>query len=106
FLGDANFFAGRVSAEGGRIETDGGRCIATLDALPPAGAKITVAVRPEKMVLDTAAAVGDAANRWTGVVKQAVYSGSSIAYRVDGGTGSDVFAQNPSAQHLEPGPHA
>ena len=30
FLGDANFFAGRVSTAGGQIETDGGRRIATL----------------------------------------------------------------------------
>ena len=103
FLGDANFFAGRVAAEGGQIETDVGRCIATLDALPPAGARITVAVRPEKMLLETAAAERDAPNRWPGVVKQAVYSGSSITYRVDVGTEIVVFAQNQSAQPLEPG---
>jgi ABC-type Fe3+/spermidine/putrescine transport system ATPase subunit len=103
FLGDANFFAGRVAAEAGQIETDVGRCIATLDALPPAGARITVAVRPEKMLLETAAAERDAPNRWPGVVKQAVYSGSSITYRVDVGTEIVVFAQNQSAQPLEPG---
>jgi len=104
FLGDANFFAGRVSAQGGRIETDSGRCIATLDALPPAGARITVAVRPEKMTLQSSATPErDTANRWNGVVKQAVYSGSSITYRVDVGTEIVVFAQNQSAQPLEPG---
>ena len=37
FLGDANFFAGRVSTAGGQIETDGGRRIATFDALPRRG---------------------------------------------------------------------
>jgi spermidine/putrescine ABC transporter ATP-binding subunit len=104
FLGDANFFTGRVTAEGGRIETDDGRPIATLDTLPPAGARITVAVRPEKMLLeDTAMPARDTANRWTGVVKQAVYSGSSITYRVDVGTEIIVFAQNQSAQPLAPG---
>jgi hypothetical protein len=36
-------------------------------------------------------------------VKQAVYSGSSISYRVDVGTEIVVFAQNQSAQPLEPG---
>jgi spermidine/putrescine ABC transporter ATP-binding subunit len=104
FLGDANFFAGRVSAAGGQIETDSGRRIATRDALPPAGARITVAVRPEKMLLEAAATAGaDTANRWSGVVKQAVYSGSSITYRVDVGTEIIVFAQNQSAQPHEPG---
>ncbi len=110
FLGDANFFAGRVlsrAGQGGRIEADGGRRIATLDPLPPAGSKVTVAVRPEKMMLDAAAATAgaerDTANRWAGVVKQAVYSGSSITYRVDVGTEIIVFAQNQSAQPLQPG---
>jgi putative spermidine/putrescine transport system ATP-binding protein len=104
FLGDANFFAGRVSAAGDQIETDGGRRIATRDALPSAGARITVAVRPEKMLLEAATtAAVDTANRWSGVVKQAVYSGSSITYRVDVGTEIMVFAQNQSAQPLEPG---
>ena len=42
-------------------------------------------------------------NRWAGVVKQAVYSGSSITYRVDVGTEIVVFAQNQSAQPLAPG---
>jgi hypothetical protein len=36
-------------------------------------------------------------------VKQAVYSGSSITYRVDVGSEIIVFAQNQSAQPLEPG---
>jgi ABC-type Fe3+/spermidine/putrescine transport system ATPase subunit len=45
----------------------------------------------------------DTPNRWPGVVKQAVYSGSSISYRVDVGTEIVVFAQNQSAQPLEPG---
>ncbi len=104
FLGDANFFAGHVSAAGGQIETDSGRRIATRDALPSAGARVTVAVRPEKMLLEAATSAGsDAANRWSGVVKQAVYSGSSITYRVDVGTEIIVFAQNQSAQPLEPG---
>jgi ABC-type Fe3+/spermidine/putrescine transport system ATPase subunit len=104
FLGDANFFAGRVSTAGGQIETDGGRRIATFDSLPPAGARITVAVRPEKMLLEAGTAgERDTPNRWPGVVKQAVYSGSSISYRVDVGTEIVVFAQNQSAQPLEPG---
>ncbi len=110
FLGDANFFVGRVSShagQGGAIETDSGRRIVTLDSLPPEGGKTTVAVRPEKMLLravgETAVAAPDTANNWPGVVKQAVYSGSSITYRVDVGTEIVVFAQNQSAQPLEPG---
>ncbi|MGE0117557.1 MAG: ABC transporter ATP-binding protein [Dongiaceae bacterium] len=109
FLGDANFFAGRVAdgagrEAGGEIALDDGRRIATHDPLPSAGTTVTIAVRPEKMIIEVAPLDGMAApNRWRGIVRQSVYSGSSITYRVDVGAEIIVFAQNQTAQPLAPG---
>ncbi len=105
FLGDANFFAGHVvGGVGGEIGLEDGRRIATHDPLPSAGTAVTIAVRPEKMILEAVPPDGVAApNRWRGIVRQAVYSGSSITYRVDVGAEIIVFAQNQTAQPLAPG---
>jgi ABC-type Fe3+/spermidine/putrescine transport system ATPase subunit len=105
FLGDANFFAGHVvGGVGGEIGLEDGRRIATHDPLPAAGTAVTIAVRPEKMILEVAPPDGMAApNRWRGIVRQAVYSGSSITYRVDVGAEIIVFAQNQTAQPLASG---
>jgi spermidine/putrescine ABC transporter ATP-binding subunit len=106
FLGDANFFSGRVD-RGGQILLDGDRRVATLDPLPTEGAAVTVAVRPEKIALHVGEAPSNAAdptlNCWHGTVRQAVYSGSSITYRVDVGMEIVVFAQNQTAQPLAAG---
>jgi len=109
FLGDANFFRGQAAGgqEGpyGRIAIENGRIIWTRDPLPPAGQPVTVAVRPEKMSFEdpTASPAAGPVNRLDGVIKQAVYSGSSITYRVDVGIELIVFAQNRTADRLEPG---
>ncbi len=110
FLGDANFFSGRAAGEHGeygRIALAGGGAILTRDPLPAAGQPVTVAVRPEKMSFGDPArppAAGAApTNHLRGVVKQAVYSGSSITYRVDVGAELIVFAQNRTAEPLQPG---
>ncbi len=108
FLGDANFFSGRVVRNAGRtgeVALDGGRRIATLDSLPSEGSTVTIAVRPEKMALEASEPPTEEAvpNRWRGIVRQAVYSGNSITYRVDAGMEIVVFAQNRTARPLAPG---
>jgi spermidine/putrescine ABC transporter ATP-binding subunit len=110
FLGDANFFSGiAVEAHGGvgAVRLADGTLIRTRDALPSAGAPVTIAVRPEKATFAAARpapADGETAvNRMSGRVTQAVYSGSSISYRVDVGMELMVFAQNRTAQPIEPG---
>jgi spermidine/putrescine ABC transporter ATP-binding subunit len=110
FLGDANFFHGKAGGrEGswGRIALDNGGTVWTRDPLPADGQPVSIAVRPEKMSFGdptTPPAAGAApVNHLSGVVKQAVYSGSSITYRVDVGVELIVFAQNRTAEPLEPG---
>jgi spermidine/putrescine ABC transporter ATP-binding subunit len=102
FLGDANFFEGRV--RGGRIITEAG-ALTTADPLPAAGQPVMLAVRPEKIALARAGdpAPGNA-NRLEGRLSQAVYSGMSTTYKVTVGEREvTVFEQNRSERTLEPG---
>ena len=107
FLGDANFFEGKVEA-GGRIATSVG-ALATSDPLPPPGSPAMIAVRPEKISLSgmgtaTAAPTATGNNRLEGLLGQAVYSGMSTTYKVDvQGREVTVFEQNKRASSLTPG---
>src|SRR5262249_42473762 len=110
FLGDANFFSGVAEeAHGGvgAVRLPAGTIIRTCDALPVVGTPVTIAVRPEKVTFAPAGpAAGDGGamlNRLRGRITQAVYSGSSISYRVDVGMELMVSAQNRTAQPTEPG---
>lgn len=107
FLGDANFFVGRAAGRGelgGIVKLDDGRTIVTPDILPPDGAVVMLAVRPEKIALGPSSTGADPSrNRLEGVVSQAVYSGNSITYQVDAGMKVLVFAQNQSAKPVETG---
>ncbi|MEA2781864.1 MAG: spermidine/putrescine transport system ATP-binding protein [Rhodospirillaceae bacterium] len=103
FLGDANFFEGRVEAQG-RIDTEWGGLVSN-DALPAAGEPVIIAVRPEKIALVPADAPLDGnANRLQGQLAQAVYSGMSTTYKVTlGAREVTVFEQNRSDRSLAPG---
>ncbi|MFO1059183.1 MAG: ABC transporter ATP-binding protein [Dongiaceae bacterium] len=116
FLGDANFFAARLAgrtAGGARYRLEGGQEVAvalTPDLPPPESALL--AVRPEKFALQGDGPPppdGADTNRLRGVIRQSVYSGSSITYklRLDGVAESEpdltVFEQNRNARPFEPG---
>jgi spermidine/putrescine ABC transporter ATP-binding subunit len=112
FLGDANFFTGRAGAQGRtgdlrRVLLADGEAILTTDPLPPDGEPVRLAVRPEKFAIHRSGAgpaAGEAMNRLSGRVLQAIYSGSSITYKVDvRGQEVTVFEQNRSAQPFPPG---
>ncbi len=102
FLGDANFFEGRVLRPG-RVAIEGGE-LATEDALPGPGSRVVVAVRPEKISLAAAGGPNGAANCLQGRLSQAVYSGMSTIYKVTVDQRElTVFAQNMSGRELTPG---
>ena len=107
FLGDANFFVGLAAGRkerGGVVKLESGETIVTSDVLPTDGTVVTLAVRPEKIALAPSPAITNPDhNRLEGMVRQAVYSGNSITYQIDAGTTVLVFAQNQSAQPVEPG---
>jgi putative spermidine/putrescine transport system ATP-binding protein len=103
FLGDANFFEGRVEADG-RIATESGALL-TRDKLPAMGQPAIFAVRPEKIaLLGPSAPVVAGNNRLEGRLTQAVYSGMSTTYKVSVGSREiTVFEQNRGAPALAPG---
>jgi spermidine/putrescine ABC transporter ATP-binding subunit len=102
FLGDANFFEGKVLGPG-RIAAEGGE-LATDDPLPAPGNTVILAVRPEKIFLARPDAPAAPGNRLEGRLSQAVYSGMSTIYKVSaGGRELTVFAQNRSGQDFVPG---
>jgi spermidine/putrescine ABC transporter ATP-binding subunit len=94
FLGDANFFS--ATAVGPQeVRLDDGTLLSTAERLP-AGA-VTLAVRPEKiLLLPVAAAIpAELPNRLRGRIAQLIYAGSSTTYLVEfaGGT-LKAFARN------------
>jgi ABC-type Fe3+/spermidine/putrescine transport system ATPase subunit len=102
FLGDANFFEGKVLSPG-RVAAEGGE-LATDDPLTAPGSTVILAVRPEKIFLARPESPAAPGNRLMGQLGQAVYSGMSTIYKVSvGGRELTVFAQNRSGQDFVPG---
>ncbi|HWK47617.1 MAG TPA: ABC transporter ATP-binding protein [Stellaceae bacterium] len=101
FLGDANFFQGRVTAAG--IDVAGG-VLRTAEPLPGLDTTVTVAVRPEKITISLVAPVEPDQNRLAATVREVVYAGAASTYLITGPGGEDlkVFAQNRETPSLEP----
>jgi len=96
FLGDANFFAGRV--EGDAIAIDGGRIRVAGKVLE--GTTATVAVRPEKMRIARAGeADGAEDNRIDATIKEIIYAGAVSTYMLESGDAEiKLVAQNRETQ--------
>ncbi|HXV23985.1 MAG TPA: ABC transporter ATP-binding protein [Alphaproteobacteria bacterium] len=106
FLGEANLFCGSVergAAAGGKVRTTAG--VAVESALPPPDGEAILAVRPEKIQLvDPAKDAPARANRVEGRILRSIYSGSSIAYRIEiPGQELTVFEQNRAAAPRDAG---
>lgn len=96
FLGAANFFTGMVEgASGGETRirlADGGLVTSTGTAAP--GARVTVAVRPEKMRIVTPGE-DPGPNHLTGRITQETFTGTAMIFRLQHAAGTvSVFAQN------------
>jgi spermidine/putrescine transport system ATP-binding protein len=104
FLGDANFFSGRVT-DGG-VEIAGG-VVRTNDRLPAIGASATVAVRPEKMKICGAQAAIENSdeNRLLAVVKEIIYAGAVSTILLESADGSPIkiLTQNRETNRASPG---
>ena len=89
FIGDTNLFKGLVVAREGpiaRVEAeDYGPLLVEANGEAPVGARVTVAVRPEKLRIASAPPPRHAeANVFRGVVEEPVYSGFQTKYLVRG----------------------
>ncbi len=102
FLGDANFFVGRVGPDG--IETAGG-LVRFEKQLPERGSMVTVAVRPEKMSIQPVGVPVDGDNRIAATLQEIIYAGavSTFILRTADGSEIKVFNQNAEAPALAPG---
>jgi spermidine/putrescine ABC transporter ATP-binding subunit len=102
FLGDANFFEGRVVGPG-RVAAEGAEFV-TQDDLAEMGSKVILAVRPEKISLARPGDRPSEGNRLEGSLTQAVYSGMSTVFKVMVGDRElTVFAQNSGGRDFAPG---
>ena len=104
FLGDANFFSAQVITAG-QLRSDQQLDLFTSDPLPPTGAWVKLAVRPEKIhLLRDHPQACDLPNRIPGQIAQIVYSGTSITYFIATEHGQlEAFEQNQAAQLMDLG---
>ena len=93
FLGDANFLTGRVVQGGVRV---GASIVRTTDELPPIGSTVTLAVRPEKLMLHAPGTPVGVDNMLPARIRSIIYAGAASTYLLDGPDGLDLkaFAQN------------
>jgi spermidine/putrescine transport system ATP-binding protein len=88
FLGVSNLLSGTASSND-TVHTDAGD-FQVADALPGAGTRVSVGVRPEKLRLG-----GEGANRLEGTVAERAYTGVATQYVVDTAAGKiTVFVQS------------
>jgi spermidine/putrescine transport system ATP-binding protein len=89
FLGVSNLLAGVVAGPGS-VRLDGGGETRVAAQLPPAGARVAIGVRPEKLRVR-----GDGVNTLSGTVFERAYIGVSTQYLLDTPAGRiTVYAQN------------
>jgi len=102
FLGDTNLLTGAV--QDGAVLTAGGLVRSSSD-LPPAGARVTLAVRPEKMRILPAGAESSEENRLQARIRQLVYAGSVSTWFLEAADGTElkVLTQNRDAAPWQPG---
>jgi putative spermidine/putrescine transport system ATP-binding protein/spermidine/putrescine transport system ATP-binding protein len=102
FLGDANFFTGRVVLGG--IEVAGG-VVRTSDELPAAGMSATVAVRPEKLRIREATTAEAHENSLQAIVTEIIYAGAVSTFLLEGvdGTPIKMLTQNRETSPASPG---
>jgi spermidine/putrescine transport system ATP-binding protein len=92
FLGVSNLLAGTVTTAGS-VRVDGAGEVRVDAALPPAGTRVQIGVRPEKLRLD-----GSGVNAVTGTVKERAYIGVATQYVVETAAGKlTVFVQSSGA---------
>jgi len=108
FLGESNMLPGTIASVQGKecaVALPGGsRVIATSVGAVSAGAAVTLAVRPEKIALGTAAA--SCANRYPAKVQDVSFLGDQLRLRLEALGRDDLVAKLPNGsgrQTLEPG---
>jgi putrescine transport system ATP-binding protein len=96
FIGDVNMIEGRVASSGlghSTIESvAGGRLLVSHAADLKPGTHVWVALRPEKIEVDTKATVSGAENSFSGRVLEIGYLGGTSIYKIRLDNGTDIKA--------------
>ncbi len=102
FLGDANVFAGTV--RDGGIATPQG-LLRAAGPLPPGGAPVSVAVRPERTLLLAGSAAPEGFNVIDATLRQTLYAGATSTFLLHarGGAEAKSFCQSRDAPAIAPG---
>lgn len=100
FLGDSNFLTGTVAQ--GAVRLADGTMVQTAMPLPAEGAKVTLAVRPEKM---SPLGTEGAANRLSARIVTVIYAGPVLSYLLEtaDGTKLKLFVANRDGTVLKEG---
>jgi ABC-type Fe3+/spermidine/putrescine transport system ATPase subunit len=106
FIGEANFLDGQVEtagADGVLVRAGPLRVWATGNGAPPAGAPVTISIRPEHVKLGSAAE--GTPNRWQAKVADVTFMGAVVRARVtvDDAVSLTAEMQNDVAVGLSPG---
>ena len=100
FLGEANLLSGM--AEDGRVRLGDGALVETAEAAP--AGPVTVAVRPERIVIAPAEGAAGGINDLPGRVTEVIFAGSSVSYLVARDEETiKVFTQNTGGAPLPEG---
>jgi iron(III) transport system ATP-binding protein len=87
FIGSSNFLEGTVVGQAGqqgfcRVQTGIGEMVAQTDTPQPAGARVTISIRPENVELSEEPTPGPPVNRYTGLVDQKIFLGDYADFQV------------------------
>jgi len=110
FIGDTNLFEGQVTAKNGpytTVEVSGfGPLLVEANGEAPMGARVKVAVRPEKVRIsrELPAGAGPEINVVKGLVEEPIYSGFQTKYIVRTALGAAVVVFRQHAQWSEGNP--
>jgi spermidine/putrescine transport system ATP-binding protein len=110
FIGDTNLFEGQVTAKNGpytTVEVSGfGPLLVEANGEAPMGARVKVAVRPEKVRIsrEIPAGAGPEINIVKGLVEEPIYSGFQTKYIVRTALGASVVVFRQHAQWSEGNP--
>jgi spermidine/putrescine ABC transporter ATP-binding subunit len=106
FIGESNFLEGEVTAVNGKevvVNVSGATLIAASGANPPIGARIVLAVRPEKIGFTESAPIGrPELNVLTALVRDVTFVGEMHRYVLEFASGATIVLKQQHRFHVQP----
>jgi putative spermidine/putrescine transport system ATP-binding protein len=106
FIGESNFLEGEVTAVNGKevaVNVGGATLIAASDTKPSIGARIVLAVRPEKIAFTESAPIGrPELNVLTALVRDVTFVGEMHRYVLEIAPGTTIVLKQQHRFHVQP----